>query len=205
MRSQSNLQVAGGWVSRLLRLDFSAFEDIKRERLATVHAVGVVLGASVLAGFGSWIWGLQHTDFQAVSGSEMFLKSLVGGSIVQTGVWFLWVYLVFYVLGRGYGVQVPFQDLVRTMGFAFAPVGFSILVAIASLAVPFGVIAFVFAFLLTNIAIQYAADIEVREATLANLTGFTAFAIVMGIFANIAEVGTFGGLAPGLFFFSLDL
>jgi len=27
----------------------------------------------------------------------------------------------------------------------------------------------------------------------------------MGVLANIAEVNTVGGLAPGLFFFSLDL
>jgi len=39
----------------------------------------------------------------------------------------------------------------------------------------------------------------------ANLAGFAAFLIVMGGFANIAEVGTFGGLAPGILFFSLDL
>jgi hypothetical protein len=135
----------------------------------------------------------------------VLVKSLLIGSIVQTGVWFIWVYLVYQVLARGYAVRVDFTDLVRTMGFAFAPVSISILVAITSLAVPFGVLAISMAVLFSNAAIEETAGTDTRETTLANLTGLAAFLIGMGIFANIAEVGTFGGLAPGLLFFSLDL
>jgi hypothetical protein len=39
----------------------------------------------------------------------------------------------------------------------------------------------------------------------ANVAGFSIFAIVMGGFANIYEIDSIGGLAPGIFFFSLDL
>ncbi len=206
MRFQrTNLQTVGSWLARLLRFDFAVFDEIRSEPSATTGALIVVFGASVFAGFGSWLWALQSRDLRGVDTAEVFIKSLLLGSIIQTLVWILWVYLTYLVLARGYGARVDFAELVRTMGFAFAPVALNIFIAIIGFAVHFGVIAYVMAVLFTNAAIQHASDAEAREATLANLAGFAAFAVVMGVFANIAEVGTFGGLAPGLFFFSLDL
>lgn len=201
----TNVQTVGGWVGRLLRLDFSAFDEIRSEPSATMGALIVVFGASVLAGIGSWLWALQSSDLRGVDGAEVFIKSLLLGSIIQTFVWLLWVYLVYQVLARGYAARTDFAELTRTMGFAFTPVALSVLIAIRGVAIPFGIIAFVMAVLFTNAAIQHASDVEAREATMANISGFAAFAIVMGAFANILEVGTFGGLAPGIFFFSLDL
>jgi hypothetical protein len=59
--------------------------------------------------------------------------------------------------------------------------------------------------LFTNAAIQQVSDADTDEAIVANVLGFAVFAIVMGGFANIYEINSIGGLAPGVFFFSLDL
>jgi len=206
MRFQStNFRTVAAWVGRLLRLDFTAFEEIRSDPSATTGAVIVVFAASVFAGLGSWLWALQSSDLRGVDSAEVFVKSLLLGSIIQTIVWFLWVYLTYQVLVRAYGARTDFAELTRTMGFGFAPVALSVLIAIIGFAVPFGVIAFTMAVLLTNAAIQAASDAEAREATMANITGFASFAIVMGVFANILEVSRVGGLAPGVFFFALDL
>ncbi len=205
LRTQgATFQTATSWVWRIFRLDFSVFDEIRSDSTATTAAVLTVLASSLLAGLGSWLWALQH-DFPSIDGAEVLVKSTILGGLIQTGLWFLWVYLVDLVLVRGYGARISFTDLVRTMGFAFVPVSLSVLVAIPPLAIPIGVISFGMALLFTNIAIQQVSGSDVREATLANLTGFGAFAVVLGICANLAEVGTFGGLAPGIFFFSLDL
>jgi hypothetical protein len=188
----------------VLRFDFSAFEEICADATATTSAVAVVFGASVLAGFGSWLWAVQSRDLVGLDRTEVFIKSLVLGSIIQTAVWFLWVYIVDQVLVRAYGARANFLELTRTMGFAFAPVGISVLIAIAGFAVPFGLLAFGLTVLLTNAAVQNASDADPREAALATVAGFVAFLTVMGIFANVSEVGTFGGLAPGVLFFTLD-
>lgn len=192
------------WLARLARLDFTVFEDIRREQTATAGAVMIVLGASVLAGVGSWIWAVQE-DFPGLGTGSVFVKTLVLGSIVQVAVWFIWVYLAYVISARGFGASVTFQELIRTMGLAFSPVALSIFVAIAPLAVPFGVISLGITFLFTNIAIEQSSGLDTRESTIANLGGFAVFLIFMGVAANIYEAGTFGGLAPGLLFFSLDL
>jgi hypothetical protein len=155
-----------------------------------------------MAGIGSWLWAVQ-TD--GVEASEVFWKSLVVGGILQALVWFIWVYLVFQILARAYGARTDFIELIRTMGFAFAPAGISILVSITAFAVPFGVFSLAGAALLSHFAIQSASNAEPRQALVANFVGFLSFAVVMGVLANIAEINTVGGLAPGLFFFSLDL
>src|SRR3989304_62733 len=135
MKLQSaNLQTVGGWVGRLLRLDLSVLDEIRAQPSATTAAVGVVLAASVLAGVGSWLWAVLVEE--PVSAGEVFIKSLLLGSIIQTMVWFLWVYLTSQVLVRAYGARTDFAQLIRTMGFAFAPVALNLLVAIGALAVP---------------------------------------------------------------------
>ena len=200
-RSASGYQVLAGWLGRVARLDFSVFEEVKTERTATASAVLVVFGASLLAGIGSWIWALQHGEY-GLGGGEVLLKSVLGGTLVQTGVFFVWVYLSYVVLTHIFGAKVFFQELIRTMGLAFAPVGMSLFVAVAPLAVPFGVFSLGLAFVVENAAIQRASGVTEREAMFANLGGFAAFLVFMGAFANVLKVAEFGGLAPGIFFFT---
>lgn len=198
----TNLQTISGWVGRLLRLDLTAFDEIRSDPSATSGALMVVGAASVLAGLGTWIWSLQT---EGIDSGDVLVKSLILGSILQSLAWLIWVYLVYQVLTHAYAARVDFYELIRTMGFAFAPVGLSILIAIRALAVPFGIVSLGFAFLLTNQAIERSGNADTQQAIMANVTGFTIFAVVMGILANIGEVRSVGGLAPGLFFFSLDL
>ena len=198
----TNLQSVSGWLGRLIRLDLSVFDEVRADPSATPGAIVVVFLASVLAGTGSWLWAVQ---WRGVEATEVFVKSLVIGSVIQTIVWFIWVYVVFQVLARAYGARTDFFELIRTMGFAFAPMGVSILIAITSFAVPFGVVALAGAALLSHFAIQSSSSAEPRQVLIANFVGFLSFAVVMGVLANIAEINTVGGLAPGLFFFSLDL
>ncbi len=203
-RGATGYQVLAGWLGRVARLDFSVFDEVKTERTATASAILVVLGASLMAGIGSWVWSFQHDSYSGLGAGEVFIKAVLGGTIIQTGVFFVWVYLTHLVLTRMFAAQVYFQELVRTMGLAFAPVALSLFVGVAPLAVPFGVLSLGLAFLVTNVAVEQTAGVTEREATFANLGGFTAFLVFMGAFANVAEAGVFGGLAPGLLFFSLD-
>ena len=201
----TNLQSVSGWLGRLARLDLTVFEEVRSDPSATPGAIVVVFLASVMAGIGSWLWAVQ---WRGVEATEVFVKSLVVGSIIQTIVWFIWVYVVFQVLARAYGARTDFYELIRTMGFAFAPVGMSILIAITSFAVPFGVVALAGAALLSHFAIQSSSDADPRQTLVANFVGFLTFAVVMGVFANIAEVNSeggarVGGLSPGLLFFDL--
>ena len=193
------------WLGRLGRMDFTVFEEVRGEQTATAGAIIIVIGASVLAGLGSWVWAIQQDYAGSPGTGTVFLRSVVGGGIVQVFVWLIWVYLAYVLTARVFAANVTFQELMRPMGLAFAPVGLSLFVAIAPLAVPFGVLSLGITFLFTNIAVEQASGLDTREATLANLGGFAVFLIFMGVAANIYEAGSIGGLAPGILFFALDL
>ena len=189
------------WLGRISRFDLSVFDEARDHESATLPALLVATAASFLAGLGSWLWWVFQ-DFP--NKGEVFLKSFILGSILQVGAWFLWVYVVYSLLARTFGSVGTAQQLVRTMGLAFAPMALSFFVLISVLSVPFGVIAVGSTLLLSNVAIQRTSSARPEQVTLANFLGFVVFAIVMGILANVAEVLDLGGLAPGIFFFVLD-
>jgi hypothetical protein len=202
----ASFQGLGGWLLRLAKLDLSVFDDVKDEVAATLPAITVVLAASFLAGLGSWLWWIQQDFGPGVDEKtfEVFFKSLILGGIFQSALWFLWVYVSAMVLSRGFGASADINQMVRTMGLAFAPMAISVLMVIRVLTVPFGVIGIAGALLLSNVAIQATTTADSRQVVLANVVGFLVFAIVLGILANISEVYNWGGLAPGLFFFNLN-
>lgn len=204
-RTESDSVQTMGWLGRLVRLDYTVFEELRSDRSATPTALVIVLTCGILGGVGTWLWALQHDNFSGLDVMEVLLKAVIIGSIVQTLVWFAWVYITYMLAARVFGSPVLFGELTRVMGFAFAPVGLSIFIAIAPLAIPFGLLAFGITLMLTTAAVEQISEIESRQAMIATLAGFAVFLIFMGAFANVMEVGTFGGLAPGILFFSLDL
>ena len=198
----ASFQNLGSWLLRLARLDLTVFDDIKDDVSATVPALTVAVVASFLSGLGSWLWW-TFQDFPK-GGGDVFVKSFLLGSILQVGVWFLWVYVAAMVLSRGLGVAADLNRLLRTMGLAFAPMAIAVLIFISFLAVPLGAIAVGATLVLSYVAIQSATDAQPQQVMLANIIGFVIFAVVLGILSNLSEVYNTGGLAPGLFFFNLN-
>ena len=197
----ASFQNLGNWLLRLARLDLSVFDDVKDDVSATVPTLVVAVVASFLSGLGSWLWW-TFEDFP--NAGEVFVKSFLVGSILQVGVWFLWVYVAAMILSKGLRVPADLNRLLRTMGLAFAPMSIALLMIISFLTVPFGVIAVAATVGLSYVAIQSATDAEPQHVMLANIVGFVVFAVVLGILANLSEVYDIGGLAPGLFFFNLN-
>jgi hypothetical protein len=200
------------WLGRLIRLDLTVFDDVKDEAAATMPALAVVAVASLLAGLGSWLWWIFEIDIPSIPGIETpgeknfeaFWKTFILGGIFMMALWVLWVYISAMILSRVYRAGADMNQMIRTMGLAFAPMAISLLVVISVLAVPFGVIAVGATLLLTNAAIQATTDAEPQQVILSNLAGFLVFAVVLGILANIAQIYDTGGLAPGIFFFELS-
>ena len=198
----ANFQNVGSWLLRLARLDLTVFDDVKDDAGATVPALLVAVVASFLSGLGSWLWW-TFQDFPK-GGGEVFLKSFILGSILQVGVWFLWVYVAAMILSRGLGAAADLNRLIRTMGLAFAPMAIAVLMFIGILAIPFGIIAVGATVALSYVAMQAATGAQPQQVMLANMLGFVIFAIVLGILSNVSEVYNTGGLAPGAFFFNLN-
>jgi len=194
-----SFQTVTGWLTRIFRMDYTVFEEVGRDATATVPALAVVAVASFLSGAGSWLWWV----FKDIPGSgDVFVKSFIIGSLLQIGVWFVWVYVSYTVLTRFYGATGDLNAMVRAMGLAFAPAAIAVLVFISILTIPLGLIALAGALLLSQVALQPNTNATPSQTMAANFLGFVVFAIIMGILGSVGDPGE--SIAPGLFFFAMD-
>jgi hypothetical protein len=198
----AGFQNIGSWLGRLIRLDLTVFDDVKDDATATGPAIAVVIVASFLAGLGTWLWSVVEDQPDKM---ELFFKATILGSIFQIALWVLWVWIAGMLLSRVFGAGADMNRLMRTMGLAFAPMAISLLVLLSILSIPFAAISIGLTFLLTNAAIASATDAPADRVALANLVGFAAFALILGILSNVAQWHNAGGLAPGIFFFNLSV
>src|SRR5207247_11160903 len=110
MRSRStNVSTLGNWLGRIVRLDFTVLAEVRANPSATSAAIIVVLVASLFAGLGSWLWALQSF----VDDRDAFVRAFLAASLLQTVVWFSWVYVAYLVLTQGYGARQDFGEITR--------------------------------------------------------------------------------------------
>ena len=188
-----DLGVLSDRLQRLFRLDTSVFDDVRQDPKATVPAVLVVAASTLLAGLGGWLWWIVEGFGNA---GEVFVESVILGSLFSVALWIIWMLIAWVILTQLFREEADWQQMLRTMGMAAAPLGLSVAmfvpginfgVALASVALFFG---------LTTIAIQAVTPADPARVLVANLAGFAVWAIVLTLL-----VTSDSSLAPGIFLF----
>ena len=178
---------------RLLRLDTTVFDEVKQDPAATLPAVFVVIASTLLAGVGGWMWWV----IKGFGGNgKVFFHSVVMGTVFSFALWIVWLLVAWVILTQVFREDADWQQMLRTMGMAAAPLGLSALmfvpgidmgIALASVALFFG---------LTTIAIQATTPANPARVLVANLAGFSVWAIVLGLLVTDSNF-----YAPGIFLF----
>jgi hypothetical protein len=178
-------------LQRLLRLDTSVFDEVRQDPAATMPAVLVVVLSTFLAGVGGWLWWLIK-DFG--DGGKVFVESVLLGSVFSVALWIVWLLVAWVILTQVFREEADWQQMLRTMGMATAPLAISVAmfipgidfgIALASVALFFG---------LTTIAIQSVTTANAARVLVANLVGFAVWAMVLGLLVNGDSF-----FAPGVF------
>lgn len=178
---------------RLVRLDTSVFDEVRQDPSATLPAVLVAVVSTVLAGLGGWLWWWMQ-DYE--DKSELFMKSVILGSLFSIALWIVWLLVTWVILTQLFHEDADWQQMLRTMGMASIPLMISVVmfipgldfgIALASVALYFG---------LTTIAVQSVTPADPARVLVANLAGFAIWAIVLGLLVTSDSV-----FAPGIFVF----
>jgi hypothetical protein len=196
-----SVQTLGGWLLRLARLDTSVLDEAATTAAATGPLVGLVVASSLISGLGPWLWWVFQ-DFP--SGGEAFLKAVIIGGLLQVAVWLGWLYLSYLMATRVLGGSGELMAVFRAMALGFAPMVIAVLMFIEPLAIGLGVLAVAGVAMMTQMALQTITGLDAGKAVVANLTGFALFALVMSLLGATGEIRGLGGVAPGVFFFSLS-
>ena len=176
---------------RLLLLDTSVFDEVRHDPAATLPAVFVVTVSTALAGLGGWLWWLTQ-DFPD-SGQVLF-ESVVLGSVFSVALWIVWLFVAYVILTQIFREDADWQQMLRTMGMAAAPLSLSLAMFIPGISFGIGLASVALFFGLTTIAIQSTTAAGPAHVLIANLAGFAIWAIVLGLLVTSESY-----LAPGIF------
>jgi hypothetical protein len=166
------------WLGRMIRFDSSAFEEIKMDPTGMVTGIVAVAVTNLIIGIGTYLYGTLE-DFP--DKSDLLLRTVILGTIVQTIVWAAWPGVSYLLLNSFYRSRADIQQMFATMGFAYVPAIISALIFITFLDMPMAVVGMIAAFVLTQYAIAASSDAGSSQITYANLAGFAAFAVIMGL------------------------
>ena len=87
-RSQFDFATLADRLMRLVRLDTSVFEDVRHDPTATIPAVVVAVGSTLLAGIGGWIWWVVQ-DYG--DSSKVLVQSVILGTVFSVALWIVWL------------------------------------------------------------------------------------------------------------------
>ena len=185
--SGGNVVQAGGtnrsFTDRLIgaaRLDRSVYEEVERDTTATQQAILVVVAAVAASAIGA-----IFTDLSAVIVSA--LVALVGFA-VSAG----FIYIVGTRIIPSDRVEADFGQVVRTLGFAYAPQLLLVLAFIPVLGVLVSLVVLIWTVITRVVAIQSALEASVGRAIAISIIASILSAIVQGILFAI-----FGVELPG--------
>lgn len=181
-------------LQRLVRLDTSVFDEVRRDPAATVPAFGVLVVSTFLAGIGGWLKIVVEDG----DGSKALVQSAVVGSLICVGLWILWLFMATLVLNQVFRQEADWQEMLRTMGMAALPLSLSVAIFIPEVDFGVGLTSIVLLFGLTTIAIQAVTPANHAQVLVANLSGFALWAIVLALL-----VTTDSWLAPGIFLWAM--
>jgi hypothetical protein len=179
-------------VVRCLLLDGDTYEQIRTDGNETVSAIIVVLAASYLAGIGGLLWTFTAAEY--ADHLRFFIRSFLLGSAIQSLVFLLWVLITSLLLVNVFRVRVHYSELLRVMGFAFAPVALQLIIFVPAFDQPIGIISLGAALYVTTYAIQITTVATPGQAFVSSLAGFAVFCLILGLLGN-----GWTDLAPGLF------
>lgn len=176
---------------RLVRLDTSVFDEVRHDSSATLPAVFVIVAANFLAGLGGWLWWLaQGFD----NGGDVLVESVFFGTIFSVALWIVWLLVSWVILTQVFREDADWQQMLRTMGMAGAPLAVSIVLFIPGIDFGVGLTSIALFFGLTTIAIQATTTANAARVLMANVAGFAIWAMVLGLLATSESY-----LAPGIF------
>ena len=193
MEPRLDLGILADRLQRLLRLDTSVFDEVRQDPAATVPAVFVLVASTFLSGVGGWLWWIVQ-DFGNVG--RVFVQSLILGSVFSVALWIVWLFVAWVILTQLFQEEADWQQMLRTMGLAAAPLALSVGIFIPGVDFGVGLASIAFFFGLTTIAIQATTPANPAKVLVANVAGFAIWGIVLGL---LVTADTW--LAPGVFLF----
>jgi hypothetical protein len=156
-----------------IRLDPATYEEVEHDTEATWQAAVVVVAAAILTGVGS------------SAGRTQNLVASVLASVVFWAIFALFAYLIGAHLLKGPQTSATFGEVLRALGFAYAPSLFAILGLIPGVGPLIVLIAGLWTLVASVIALRQALEVSTGRAVAIAVVAFLAMVVVLVIVATV--------------------
>jgi hypothetical protein len=154
----------------VFKLDVATFEEIEHNQSLTLWATLIVVAVSVISGFGNAFFNL------------IVNKSFIGGffgAIFSTILgWLAWSVVTWFVGTRFFNGQADVGEMLRVIGFAYAPLVLSIIPCIG------GVVGGVWAIIAGFIGIRQGLDLDNTKTLYTVAVGVVVY-VILTIIVNV--------------------
>ena len=184
-------------ILRLARLDTTVFDEVRDDANELVPALIVAGVSALLAGLGATLWFLFLWD-DRLHPDGIWLNTFILGGIFLAALYAVWVLITYVVIVQVYKASADLQSLLRTMGYAAAPLALSLLMFIPVLWPVFAIVPLALVFVMTIYATQSVTNADSTQVVMANLAGFAVMVLVLSIVAFSSD-DSGAGLFAALF------
>lgn len=174
---------SSSFVDRIIgavRLDAATYEEVEHDSSATWQAVAVVAVVSILSGIGSTRDGTG---------------GLVGGviaAIVFWAIYALFVYLVGVYILRSPETSATFEQVLRPLGFSYAPSALAVLGLVPGVGGLIVLIASIWSLVASIVAIRQSLEVSTGRAVAIAIVAFLAMVVVLVLVVAVLGFGIYG-------------
>jgi hypothetical protein len=160
-----------------IRLDPATYEEVEHDTDATWQAALVVAVAAVFSGVGS------------TGGRTQDLIAGVLTAVIFWAIFALFAYLVGVYLLKGPQTSATFGEVLRSLGFSYAPSLIAILGLIPGIGFLFILIAGIWSLIASVIALRQSLEVSTGRAVAIAVVAFLAMVVVLAIIAAVFGIG----------------
>ena len=164
---------------RLVFLDTGVFEELRDDERELGSALIVAGSACLLAGLGAWL----YWESASFTPPNAFVNSFVLGSVFLAAAYGVTALIIYVLMVQFFGVQVDLLAIVRTMGYAAAPLALSLGMFLPVLYPVFALMPLALLLVAMIYAVQAATGAEPVQVVVSCLIGFGFMVLVLGVVA----------------------
>lgn len=178
-------------VMRAVRFDAALYREAANNERYSQQALTVVLIVAALAGLGSFLGNL-------LGGNVLFaFFGLVLGLGLAVAGYYVWVYIVYFVGARFFQGRATAPQLLRSLGYAYAPMALGLLSFIPCVGGLVALAGSVWSLACGFFAVREVHQLDDGKTLITVIVGWLAVAIVTAIVGLIAALFGVGAMGMG--------
>lgn len=173
-------------VRRAMSLDRTFYQEVAYNERYSQEALMVVIVTAVLTGIGGFLGGVVRGNFFSA------LIGLLVGVVMAVVGYYLWAYIVQFVGKSMFQGEATVPQLLRTLGYAYAPTALGILSFIPCVGGLIALIGSIWSLVCGFFAVRETHKLSDGQTIVTVVVGWLVVVVITAIVGAIFGIGAFG-------------